>query len=156
MKTKVTDYLDQLKVPYELKQHTKPVFTSEEAAKERRVSLPQIVKTMLLMEQDSVVVAVLPAHKKLDLKKLKKLSGYKNLQFIDKESIERRTSLVVGAIAPVGHMLKGMAIFVDPCIFREEFLDISSGDPRAGLELHRDVLKKVLDGAVFAEITKED
>jgi len=105
MNTIITEYLDELDVPYKIKHHAKPVFTSEEAAKERGVRVSQIIKTMLLMDRDEVVVAVLPAHKKLDVKKLKKLSGHKNLQFMDRESIEKKTGLVVGAIAPVGKIL---------------------------------------------------
>jgi Cys-tRNA(Pro) deacylase len=155
--TPVTNFLDELQVPYRIKHHSKPVFTSEDAARERRVNLSQIVKTMLLINQDgAVLVAVLPAHKKLDLKKLKKLTGSKNLQFMDKESIEKKTHLIVGAVAPVGKLFMGIPIFVDPSIFDEEFLDISSGDPTAGLELHRDVLKELLSGATFVEIAKGD
>ena len=156
VKTRVTDFLDEQRIPYKAKSHSKPVFTSEEAAVERGVNLSQIVKTMLLSDGDQVIVAVLPAHKRLDVKKLKKLSGHKNLQFMGKESIERKTGLIVGAVAPIGRVLEGMSIFVDPSVFDEELLDISSGDPNAGLELHRDALKDLLKGAAFAEITKEE
>ena len=156
MNTKVTEYLDRLRIPYKIKHHAKPVFTSEDAARERGVRLSQIIKTMLLIDQKNVVVAVLPAHKKLDLKKLKKLSGNKNLHFMDKESVEKEANLVVGAIAPVAEMLKGMAIFVDPLVFDEDPVDISSGDPKAGVELHRDDLRTLLKEAVHADITKED
>ena len=155
MNTKVTEYLDRLKIPYKIKHHARSVFTSEDAAKERGVRLSQIIKTMLLIDQKHGVVAVLPAHKKLDLKKLKKLSGSKNLHFMDKESVEKEANLVVGAIAPVAEMLKGMAIFVDPSVFYEDQVDISSGDPRAGVELHRDGLRTLLGEAVHADITKE-
>lgn len=155
--TSVTDFLDELQVSYRIKLHTRPVFTSEDAARERDVNLSQVVKTMLLINQeDVVIVAVLPAHKKLDLKKLKKLTGSKSLQFMDKESIEKKTHLIVGAVAPVGKLLKGIPIFVDPSIFEEEFLDISSGDPTAGLEIHRDVLRTLLKEATFVEITREE
>ena len=71
MNTKVTEYLDRLKIPYKIKHHAQSVFTSEDAARERGVRLSQIIKTMLLIDQKHGVVAVLPAHKKLDLKKLK-------------------------------------------------------------------------------------
>jgi Cys-tRNA(Pro)/Cys-tRNA(Cys) deacylase len=152
MKTIITEYLDELDVPYKIKHHAKPVFTSEEAAKERGVRVSQIIKTMLLMDRDEVVVAVLPAHKKLDVKKLKKLSGHKNLQFMDRESIEKKTGLVVGAIAPVGKILERLARFVDPSVFEEEFVDISSGDPTAGLELSRSDLKQLLKDATITEI----
>lgn len=155
--TPVTNFLDELQVPYRIKHHSKPVFTSEDAARERGVNLSQIVKTMLLINQDGTVfVAVLPAHKKLDLKKLKRLTGNKDLQFMDKELIERKAQLTVGAVAPVGKLFMGIPLFVDPSIFDEEFLDISSGDPTAGLELHRDVLKELLKDATFVEIVKGD
>ena len=155
-KTQVTDYIDEQKIPYRLKYHSKPVFTSEEAAIERGVRLSQVVKTLLLGAGDFVVIAVLPSHKRLDIKKLKKITGNKNLQLMDKEVIEQKTGLTVGAVSPVGSGLKSLPIFVDPSVFDEEFLDISSGDPMAGLELHRDALKGLLKEAIFAEITKEE
>ena len=155
-KTQLTDFLDEQKIPYRVKYHSKPVFTSEDAAIERGVRLSQIVKTMLLADGNGILVAVLPSHKRLDVKKLKKLSGHKNLQFMDKESIERRTGLIVGSVAPIGRVLEGIPLFVDPSVFDEEFLDISSGDPNAGLELHRDDLRFLLSGATLIDITKEE
>jgi Cys-tRNA(Pro) deacylase len=155
-KTQLTEFLDAQKIPYRVKYHSKPVFTSEEAAIERGVRLSQIVKTMLLADGNDILVAVLPSHKRLDVKKLKKLSGHKNLQFMNKESIERRTGLMVGAVAPIGRRLEGIPLFVDVSVFDEEFLDISSGDPNAGLELHRDDLRFLLSGATLIDITKEE
>ena len=155
-KTRLTDFLDERKIPYQVKYHSKPVFTSEDAAIERGVRLSQIVKTMLLADGNDILVAVLPSHKRLDVKKLKKLSGHKNLQFMDKESIERRTGLIVGAVAPIGRVLEGIPLFVDSSVFDEEFLDISSGDPKAGLELHRDDLRNLLKEATIVEIVKAE
>jgi Cys-tRNA(Pro)/Cys-tRNA(Cys) deacylase len=155
-KTRLTEFLDAQKIPYRVKYHSKPVFTSEDAAIERGVRLSQIVKTMLLADGNDILVAVLPSHKRLDVKKLKKLSGHKNLQFMDKESIERRTGLIVGAVAPIGRVLEGIPLFVDSSVFDEEFLDISSGDPTAGLELHRDDLRFLLSKATLVDITKEE
>jgi Cys-tRNA(Pro)/Cys-tRNA(Cys) deacylase len=155
-KTQLTDFLDAQKIPYRVKYHSKPVFTSEEAAIERGVRLSQIVKTMLLADGNDILVAVLPSHKRLDVKKLKKLSGHKNLQFMDKESIERRTGLIVGAVAPLGPILEGIPLFVDFSVFDEEFLDLSSGDPSAGLELHRDDFRNLLKEATFVEIVKAE
>jgi Cys-tRNA(Pro)/Cys-tRNA(Cys) deacylase len=155
LKTEVTDFLEEQRVSYRVKYHSKPVFTSEEAAVERGVLLSQVVKTMLLADGDDVLGAVIPSHKRLDVKKLKKISGHKNLQFMEKGTIERKTGLIVGAVAPIGRTLKGVSLFVDPSVFDEEWLDISSGDPKAGLELHRDDLKKLLMEATFVAIAKE-
>lgn len=157
MKKPVTDYLDELGISYKIKRHTKPVFTSGEAAKERGVRLSQIIKTMLLSSEDGeIVIAVVPGNKRLNLKALKRASRNKNLQFMDTESIEKRTGLVVGAIAPVENMFEGLSIFVDPSVFDEEFVDISSGDPTAGLEITRDDLKELLKHATITEIIQRE
>ncbi len=157
MKTPITQKLDSLHIHYTIKTHGKPVFTSEDAARERGVRLSQIVKTMLLIDQrDHITVAVLPGNRKLDLKKIKKLMKVKDLRFMDRESVEKRFGLVAGAIAPIGEMLTELPIFVDPAVFAEELVDISSGDPRAGVELSREDLRRLLHGATFVEITKKD
>jgi prolyl-tRNA editing enzyme YbaK/EbsC (Cys-tRNA(Pro) deacylase) len=154
LRTFVTEYLDKLKIPYKVKYHSKPVYTSEDAARERNVRLSQIVKTMLLSDEELVIVAVLPAHKRLDMKRMRKLSGCRNLQLMNKMEIEQKTRLTVGAVSPVGNAFEGIPIFADPSVFDEEILDISSGDPQAGLELHREVLRRLLQKANFVSITK--
>jgi len=153
IKTTVTEYLDERQMKYEIKYHSKPVFTSEEAATERGVNLSQVVKTMVLTDSSQIMLAVLPANRRLDLKKARKMTGSKNLQFASKDLIENRFGLVIGAIAPFGNKFEGIAVYVDSAIFDEEVLDISSGDPRAGLELHRDTLRTLLGPATFCEIT---
>jgi len=156
MNTAVTEKLDELQIEYKIKPHTKPVYTSEDAARERGVRLSQIVKTMLLMDENGgIVVAVLPGDKRLDLKKLKKLTEVKDLRFVDREIVEQRLGFVAGAIAPIAELLEGMPTFVDPAVFFEKMVDISSGDPRAGLELKSEDLQELLGGSVVTEITKK-
>lgn len=154
--TTVTEKLDELQIEYKIKPHTKPVYTSEDAARERGVRLSQIVKTMLLMDENGgIMVAVLPGDKRLDLKKLKKLTKVKDLRFVDRKIVEQRLGFVAGAIAPIAELLEGMPIFVDPAVFFEKMVDISSGDPRAGLEFKSEDLQELLGGSVVTEITKK-
>ena len=153
----VMDHLKEHQVSYQIKHHSKTVFTSEEAAKERGVRLSQIVKTTFLSDKEgNLIVAVLPGDRRLDRKKIKKVSGYQDLRFMDKESLEKQTGFIVGAISPVGNRLKDLPMFVDPSVFEEELLDISSGDPNAGIELARDDLKKLLKHATVADITEKE
>jgi Cys-tRNA(Pro) deacylase len=156
MNTAITRKLDQLKIKYKIKPHRMPAFTSEDAARERCVRLSQIVKTMLLMDGSGrIVVAVLPGNRRLDIKALKKVTKAKDLRFVDREIIERRLGFVTGAIAPIAEFLEGMLIFVDPSVFIEEMVDISSGDPRAGLELNSSDFEKLLSRATITGITKK-
>jgi len=66
----------------------------------------------------------------------------------------KKFALVVGAVAPVGSMIEGLPVFVDHSVFEEEVVDISSGDPTAGLELKRDDLKKILREVTIADLEK--
>ncbi|MEW6266981.1 MAG: YbaK/EbsC family protein [Thermodesulfobacteriota bacterium] len=154
-RTAIMEYLDRSGVPYLVKAHQRPVFTSQDAARERGVRLSQIVKTMLLKSPEGrVLVAVLPGHRRLDLKKLKKCTGHKNLEFMDGDSIRTALGLVVGAIAPVGDLARRFPVFVDAGVFDEEHVDISSGDPTAGLELASRDLRRLLAGAAVADLAR--
>ena len=155
MKTVITEKLEALELNFTVKPHSQPVYTSEAAARERGVRLSQIVKTMLLMDRkQKMVVAVLPGDKKLDLKKIKKHMGVKDLRFLDRETIEQRLGLVAGAIAPIAELFGDIPVLVDPAVFQEDVVDISSGDPRAGLELTRENLKILLKDCNVTKITK--
>ena len=144
MKTAITEKLEALEIDYTVKPHSQPVYTSEAAARERGVRLSQIVKTMLLMDRkDRMLVAVLPGDKKLDLKKIKKIMGVKDLRFLDRETI-----------APIAELFGRLPILVDPSVFRENRVDISSGDPCAGLELTREHLRILLKGSQITPITR--
>jgi len=155
MKTVITEKLEALKLNYTVKPHSQPVYTSKAAARERGVRLSQIVKTMLLMDRDErMVAAVLPGDKKLDLKKIKKHMGVKDLRFLDRETIEQRLGLVAGAIAPIADFFGNIPVLVDPAVFQEDRVDISSGDPRAGLELTRENLRILLKDCNVMKLTK--
>ncbi|MGD2270761.1 MAG: YbaK/EbsC family protein [Desulfobacterales bacterium] len=155
MDSPVTAKLKELDIPYTVKPHSQPVYTSEAAARERGVRLSQIVKTMLIMDRNrKIVVTVLPGNKKLDLKKIKRYMGVKDLRFLGRQTIEQRFGLVAGAIAPIADLFGEIPILVDPAVFEEAIVDISSGDPRAGLELTRENLKMLLKDGRVLEITK--
>ena len=157
MKTWVMEKLEELQIPYKIKPHSKPVYTSEEAAQERGVKLSQIVKTMILMsKKEQGIIAVLPGDKKLDTKKVKKITGLKELRFLDRIAVEEKFGLVAGAIAPIKDLFPGHILLADPEVFAEDPVDISSGDPWAGLELAREDLKKVLGEVTMAQIVREE
>jgi Cys-tRNA(Pro)/Cys-tRNA(Cys) deacylase len=155
MKTWVMEKLEELQIPYKIKPHSKPVYTSEEAAQERGVKLSQIVKTMILMSKKKQgIIAVLPGDKKLDTKKVKKITGLKELRFLDRTAVEEKFGLVAGAIAPIKDLFPSHILLADPEVFAEDPVDISSGDPQAGLELSREDLRKLLTGFTLERIAE--
>ena len=59
-------------IPYKETEH-EPVYTSEQAAKVRGISISQGAKSLLLKCGDDFILVVLPGDRKLDSKKLKNL-----------------------------------------------------------------------------------
>jgi Cys-tRNA(Pro)/Cys-tRNA(Cys) deacylase len=144
MRTRVTRLLDEAGITYELKRHSRPVFTSPEAASERGVRVAQIIKTMIAETADGgKIAALVPGDRQLDWKKLRQACGQRRLTLVPRERIEAVTGYPPGAIAPVG--LPGdFTLFADSAFLQETTVSISSGSPEAGLVLRREDLFRLL------------
>jgi Cys-tRNA(Pro) deacylase len=131
--------LDAAGVAYEVRTHSRDVFTVQEAAYER-----QIVKVIVVRRPSGELLAVLvPGDRKLSLNKLRHVLGVSRLRLASPEEIEASTGATVGAISPVG-LHQVLQMYVDQHIAEEKDVAISSGDPGAGLLLAaRDLLDLV-------------
>lgn len=150
MKTAVTEMLDASGVEYVIKPHAEPALTAETAAHERGVRVSQIVKCMVgQTDADSFVVMLIPGDKKLKSSKARKYLRASALELVPPETLSERFGLTVGAIAP--QQLIGKArMLMDPAVLEEEMVDISSGDPMAGVELRATDLQSTLGAEIVA------
>ncbi|MBW2147956.1 MAG: YbaK/EbsC family protein [Deltaproteobacteria bacterium] len=144
IRDRVSEVLAGVGIDYKMKPHKRPVYTSVDAARERGVALEQIVKTMILADKSGrCVVALLPGDRRLNIKKIGRLLGGK-FQLMSADEVRKATGFVVGAISPVGLIPHGWEIVADTAVFENEWVDISSGDPAAGIELRSaDILKLI-------------
>jgi Cys-tRNA(Pro)/Cys-tRNA(Cys) deacylase len=142
--TIVTRFLTEKGVSFVVKPHSREVFTCEEAALERGVRLSQIVKSMIGRDPaGELYVMMIPGDRTLKLKRVRSLAGGVRIELLSPEEISNMLSLTVGAISPT--QLAGKARFyMDNNLFAEEFVDISSGDPCAGVEVRSQDLERVL------------
>ena len=146
MYTSVMEILDEAGISYEVRPHSKSVYTVEEAARERGVRTEQIVKVMVAKRKDGAFLAALiPGHRRLDLKKLRRELGDKKIRLAPPAEIEQLTGLQVGAISPLG-IHSQMAMYIDRGVLDEEMVAISCGSPDAGLLLSSEALVKLLGG----------
>lgn len=111
-----------------------PVTTSEEAAKTRPgYTLEQGAKALIVkIEKRNKVtefcMLVLPAHLKLDSKKIKQSLNIKNLRFASEDEINTITHGVQrGSIPPFGNLF-GLKVYVDPLLFSNEKIVFNAGD----------------------------
>lgn len=151
--TKVIRLLEKEGVAYRLLPHDQPVFTVAAAAKQRGVVQEEMVKSILLRDRNrKYVMACTKGDDRLDPKAVRKyLSGtFKRLSFASAEEINAITGFVQGAVAPVG-LPEDIPIIFDRGITQCRRVNISSGDPMAGLELDPADLIQVT-GAMIAPI----
>ncbi len=139
-RTKITDLLDTNHITYRLLPHTEPVFTVEAAAAQRGVVKEEMVKSILLREKKGqrYVMACVTGDARLDPKAVRahlpETDGWKRLTFATAAEIQEVTGYVQGAVAPLC-LPDDVPVLFDEIIARCQKVNISSGDPMAGLEL---------------------
>jgi prolyl-tRNA editing enzyme YbaK/EbsC (Cys-tRNA(Pro) deacylase) len=153
MQTSVTSVLDDLKVPYQLKEHSNPALTADLAAAERHVRLSQIVKCMVGTTGTELVVMLIPGDRKLKSSKARKYLKAAKLDLVDPTALSEEMGLTVGAIAPV-QLIGKARMLMDPSVLDEERVDISSGDPMAGVELSSATLREILQAELIPMISQ--
>lgn len=137
VKTKVTDLLDARGIAYRILPHSVPVFTVEAAAAQRGVVKEEMVKSILLRDKaERYVMACVTGDARLDPRAVVAClpEGRARLSFATAEEIRAVAGFVQGAVAPLG-LPDDVPVIFDEAIARCAKVNISSGDPMAGLEL---------------------
>jgi prolyl-tRNA editing enzyme YbaK/EbsC (Cys-tRNA(Pro) deacylase) len=154
--TLVIEILDAHQIPYRLLPHSEPVFTVEAAARQRGVVKEEMVKSILLRDKDRrYVMACVLGDVRVNPKAVRTYlpQEWRRLSFASGEEIEAITGCVQGAVAPVG-LPDHVPVIFDEAIADCHMVNISSGDPMAGLELEaRDLIG--ITGARLAPIAEE-
>ncbi len=155
--TKIMEILEAHQIPYRLLPHDEPVFTVEAAAQQRGVVAEEMVKSILLRDKvGHYAIACVLGQARLNPKAVRAYvpSGWKRLYFASAEEIQEVTGCVQGAVAPLG-LPEDVPVIFDEAIELCKKVNISSGDPMAGLELDAQDLIRVA-GAQLAPIAREN
>ena len=156
VQTKIIDLFNAQGISYKLLPHQEAVFTIEAAAAQRGVVAEEMVKSILLREskRQRYVMACVIGQARLNPQAVREhLPGWKRLTFATAEEITTVTGYVQGAVAPLC-LPAEVPVFFDERIADCARVNISSGDPLAGLELEpADLIH--LAGAQLASITKQ-
>ncbi len=89
---------------------------------------------------------MLPGNKRLKLKKVRKEAGIR-ITLSDPKLIAEELNLVVGAISPF-IFPPNTKYYMDPTVLEEEFVDVSTGHPLAGIRLKSKDILKLVDAKV--------
>lgn len=111
------------------------------------LSLPpeQVFKTLVVLPPEmgkKPMLAMIPAHMQLDLKKLAAAAGAKKLKMASHREAEAMTGLQVGGISPVALINKGFVVYIHESVGGLAQVCVSAGKRGVQLQLApRDLIK---------------
>ena len=119
---KILDHLKKKKYKFEIIEH-KTTYTAFDTAqttrrKEKKIKPEEIVKALVVKADKNYFLALVPATKKLDKKKLSKLAGAKSLDLAKEAWMKKNLPGKVGAIPPFRELVK-LDIFIDAILARQ-------------------------------------
>lgn len=138
---KVLDYLKKKKYKFEIIEH-KTTYTAFDTARttqkqEKKVKPEEIAKALVVKMDKDYAVALVPAPKRLDKKKLLKVvntvrkknkeKSYKSLNLTKEAWMKKNIPGKVGAI-PAFRELLGLDIFIDAALARQKNIFVGSGE----------------------------
>lgn len=134
-KTNAARILDQLNIPYELREY--PVDENDLSAQHVAEAIGEdpekLYKTLVLKgNKDAYLVAVIPGNAQLDLKKMAKASGNKNCEMLPMKELLSVTGYIRGGCSPIG-MKKHFPTFIEELATLQEKVIISGG--KRGLQI---------------------
>ncbi len=151
--TQITAFLKDQNIDYEELSH-QPVYTSEEAAGIRGLSMSEGTKSLLVKVDGTFYLFIIPGNKRLNSKKVKQLLAAKKLRFATKEEVQEIMHCEVGACYPFGNLI-GITQFVDEIFVKNECISLSPGTHTKSIRMKwKDYQKSIQP--TLADLCSED
>jgi len=112
-------FLDSRKTKYVTISHSL-AYTAQEIAASAHIHGRDLAKTVIVKIDGEMAMAVLPASRKLDLKRLQKATGARKVELAEeKEFQDRFPGCALGAMPPFGN-LYDMPVYMDKSLTEDE------------------------------------
>lgn len=154
-KTLAMKLLDGKKVPYEALSYPDNLRDAEEVAQALGLAPDQVFKTLVVSRTGpgKTILAMIPANRQLDLKKLAKAAGEKKLKMAAHVDAEEVTGLQVGGISALALTNRGFEVFLDKTADSFTEIVVSAGERGQQIKLAvADLIK--ITRARYADISK--
>lgn len=130
---KIRNYLDKNKVKHEVVPH-RTVFTVYDLAQTLKVKLNTVVKTLLVKTDKGYALAILPGHRRLDIKALQKALGAKKLSIANEKDMTTKFKMKPGTMTAFGSLNK-LVVVVDKSLLKTEKMLFGAGSFTESLRL---------------------
>jgi len=130
---KLREYLKQNKVKYEVLEHS-VAYSAARTAAAQHVSGRQVVKSVICDADGNYIMCVLDADHLVDLAKLKRVVGAKEVHLATEEEVAQLfTDYEVGAEPPFGNLV-GLSVYADKHVSDSDDIYFNGGN-------HTDLVK---------------
>lgn len=144
MSERLKRLLEENGVRYRVIEH-EIAYTAQEEAHAAHVSGRNWAKTVVVMLDDEPALTVLPATRRVDLERLRRIVGTDTVRLADEEEFERLyPDCEPGAMPPFGH-LYGQPTFVDETLRRDERIAFHAGDHRTAVEIGYEAFERLAE-----------
>jgi len=119
-------FLDDKQIKYVTIQHS-IAYTAQESAQSAHIPGNEMAKTVMVLVDDQMAMAVLRAPDKIDLDLLREAAGAKKVEFASEQQFQGLFSNVdVGAMPPFGN-LYDMPVYVEENLSRDKRIAFNAG-----------------------------
>ena len=123
---RIKEFLDGNKAKYVIVTHS-PAFTAQEVAEAAHIPGRHLAKTIVVKIDGKLAMAVVPAHREVDMSALRAAAGAHYAELADKaEFAERFEGCQLGAMPPFGNVF-GMETYVDRELTHEDYIAFNAG-----------------------------
>ena len=154
-KTLAMKLLDGKKISYVALSYPSNVRDAEEVARALGIAPEKVFKTLVVsrLKPGKVILAMVPANRQLDLKKLAKAAGEKKLKMASQREAEKFTGLQVGGISALALINRGFEAYLDDSAYELKEIVISAGERGQQVQLGVSDLVRI-SGARHADIAE--
>ena len=132
--TKLKQFLDSHRIKYVSIVHS-PAYTAQEVAQSVHLPGRDVAKTVIVKIDDQLVMAVLPANRKVVLQELRELLDADQVHFATEDEFKARfPDCETGAMPPFGN-LYGMEVFVAPNLAEETEIAFNAGTHSEAIQM---------------------
>jgi Ala-tRNA(Pro) deacylase len=147
------EYLDELKIHYDVVKHA-PTNTSMETAAVAHVPGDKLVKSVLLKDDQDYLMAVVPSTYHVQLSDLPTKFNRHTMDLVPEDEIASIfTDCEVGAIPPIGHAY-AIDMIVDNKLFNYDDVYIEAGDHVSLLHINNRDFRKLVSNSPIGEFTR--
>ena len=139
------DHLDSNDFDYELIEHL-PKSSNIKSALNPKVTNDKVAKTILLGDDDSYLLAVIPASHRLDIDRLNSAMARALVIMNDNELEATFSDCDRKSIPPTGE-LYGVETIVDPALLNKDEIFFESGDQKQMVHMTGDNFRRLLEDA---------